>query len=97
MIGSGIVEGLTSALARMVGRNLVKWGTAVMSFLGISFVTYEAITEPIMTFLHAKLGQLPATITQWMGALGIDVAITILVSAMLTCMLFKFGIRKRGT
>lgn len=95
MIGSAIVEALSSAFARMIGRNLMHWATGLLTFLGISFVSYSAIVEPIMDWFQAKLADLPSSITAWMGALGIDVALTILMSALLTVMLLKVGIRKR--
>lgn len=96
MIGSLWMQSLWSGFSRLVGDNIARWFMKLVGFVGIAFVSYEAVYEPLMQLMLDKLADLPATMLQWMGALGIDVALTMIWSAIITTMLAKVGIRKRG-
>ena len=97
MIGSTWMQSLWSGFARLVQDNIGRWVFKIMGFLGISFVSYEAIHGPLMTLFQDKLAALPATLLQWMGAFGIDVALTMIISALITKQLLRMGLRKSQT
>lgn len=65
---------LKLAIAGLVGR--------VLGTFGLSLVTFEAILPDLKSFVATKFGELPPTVTQLAGAVGLDVAMTMIVSAL---------------
>lgn len=60
-------------LASFIGR------VAVM--LGIGLATNEFLIDPLLEHVEAAWSGVPASLAQWMGALGLDKVISILMSA----------------
>ena len=66
-----------------------------LAWVGIAFVSYEAIHTPLMEWFVGLLAMLPLSLRKWLGSLGFDVALTMIFSAYATRALAKIGIRKR--
>lgn len=94
MIGNSIFEGMASALARMVGRNVLRWIVKILGFFGVSFVSFDAIYNPIMQYAETAWAGLPADLAHWFGALGLDICFTMLISAYVISFLTGIGVRK---
>lgn len=78
---AALLPAIFAIISRLLMLKAAMWLIHVMVFLGLAFMTNEAIVAPLVGMLQEGVGGLPADITQWAGALGIDKVISILVSA----------------
>lgn len=91
---STFVEAISSSIARMVARNAVRWFAKIFGFLGITFTTFNLFTNPILEAAEDSWALFGGDLAEWIGALGIDVAVTIILSAYTISFLFGLGARK---
>jgi Protein of unknown function (DUF2523) len=54
----------------------------VMSALGLSFITYKAVLPEVKSYLAGFINQLPEQGVQMIGVLGVDIAMVMIVSAL---------------
>ncbi|MCE7031360.1 DUF2523 domain-containing protein [Lysobacter sp. GX 14042] len=55
----------------------------ILGTLGLAFVTYQYVVEPVLNQLKQAVSTLPAEVLVWISALGLDKVISILASAYL--------------
>jgi Protein of unknown function (DUF2523) len=67
--------------------SVVKFGAAalvarVLGAFGLTLVTFNGLMPEIKAFLSQYVHQLPASALNFIGAIGLDVAMTMIVSAL---------------
>jgi hypothetical protein len=85
-IGAG-----TAAIVALFGRLMVwlmatylgQWVLRIMITLGISFATVKISLPLLMSFVQNYVGGLPADLYQYFGAVGGDVVVTMIMSALM--------------
>lgn len=80
---------LTGNIGKMIGGHIVQWALKLFLGLGIGFGSYTTIVQPLVDQAKAAWGHVPAQLTAMLGALGLDIAITMIFSAYLA----KWGIK----
>lgn len=68
-------------------------GRALLT-LGIGFVTHKYVLPAITGLIADYIGQLPAYAVAYIGALGLDVAFVMIVSAWISIRIQKFTVEK---
>lgn len=71
---SHALDGLRNIMASIVGR--------VLSAFGLALVSFEFIVNELKAYLLTIVAGLPGTILNLISALGLDVAMTIILSAL---------------
>lgn len=71
---SHLFLGLKQIAANIVGR--------ILASFGLTLVTFNSLLEPAKAFLASHLNGLPSNALNLFSALGLDVAMTIIVSAL---------------
>ena len=74
-------EGLGVWLSKLIITKVGSWVTKAFVALGIGFGSYALILQPILDWAISKWQSMPGDIASWLQALGIDVAISIILSA----------------
>lgn len=74
VIVAALMNALRTYLPGIVGR--------VLLALGIGFATHTLAMPALIGMVQARASGLPSLLLQYFGALGIDVAITIILSAL---------------
>lgn len=78
--------GYLATAARWIGWVFSTWGgrmvAQVLLFFGLETVTRKFVMPEIRGLIESKFGELPTTILQLAGLLKIDVAFTIILSAI---------------
>lgn len=77
-----IIGALVSALINALRTYLPGIAGRVLLALGIGFATHTLAMPALLGMLQARAAGLPAVLLQYFGALGFDVAITIILSAL---------------
>jgi len=62
--------------------------------LGIGFVTHKFVMPAIVGFVSSYIGRLPPYVSAYVGALGIDVAFVMVVSALIAVKVQNFTVEK---
>lgn len=75
------ITGFLAALGRLIMMKAGEWLTAGLLFIGIKFIAYEGVVEPIRNTAANALTGLPGNILQWIGVLRVDQYLTIVFSA----------------
>lgn len=86
LLASGILGGLLAGLARLVVSRAGIWVLSAMAFIGLEWITFEGVMEPIMDYVQSAAGGaggISGDLAGWMGVLNIDKYITIVTSAFL--------------
>lgn len=78
---SHLFVGLKQAAAGIVGK--------VLSTFGLTLVSFNAVLPQLKSFLASQVAGLPGWATNLISALGIDVAMTIIFSALSVRMAWK--------
>lgn len=78
---SFFTEGLGVWLSKLVISKVGSWVTKAFSALGIGFGSYYLVLQPLLDWAIAKWQSMPGDLASWLHALGIDVAISIILSA----------------
>lgn len=86
---SALINALRTYLPGIVGR--------VLLALGIGFATHTLAMPALLGMIQTRVSGLPAVLLQYFGALGIDVAITIILSALAARAAQKALLTKLGT
>lgn len=89
---SGLFDVLTDAGSWVLGKLRDIAGTIVgkvLSFFGLTMISFNAILPDIKAFLMGLVGGLPAPIKNLLGALGVDVAMTMICSALVIRLAWK--------
>lgn len=76
-----VVMAIFALVSRLLMAKAVMWVIHIMAFLGLAFATNEYLVQPIIDMITGRTGGLPADITAWAGAFGIDKVLSILTSA----------------
>ena len=74
-------EGLGVWLSKLFITKAYRWVIRTFLGLGIGFGSYALILQPILEWAITKWQAMPANIAAWLHALGIDVAVSIILSA----------------
>lgn len=80
---------LTAAFSRLFASRIGMWVVGALTFLGLNFATNEFLMDPVLDHIRSAQGGLPAAVTAWAGAFGVDQVITIVMSA------YVVGLSKR--
>lgn len=78
---AAMVGGLRMAIAGLVGR--------VLGTFGLSLVTFNSVLPDLKAFLAGYLDNLPPSLLQFASAVGLDVAMTMVISALTVRMAWK--------
>lgn len=81
---SHLFKGLKDAAAGIVGK--------VLSTFGLTMVSFNSVLPQLKSFLAAQVAGLPGWAINLISALGIDVAMTIVISALSVRMAWKVWI-----
>ena len=81
---SHLFVGLKAAAAGIFGQ--------VLATFGLTMVSFNAVLPQLKSFLQAQVAGLPGWATNLIAALGIDVAATMVLSALATRMAWKVWI-----
>lgn len=71
---SHVLKGLRDIAASIVGR--------VLSTFGLTMVSFQSIMPDIKAYLISVVGGLPGNIVSLLSAMGVDVAMTLILSAL---------------
>lgn len=74
-------EGLGVWLSKLIITRVGAWVTKAFVALGIGFGSYALLLQPLLDWAIAKWQSMPGDVASWLHALGIDVAISIILSA----------------
>ena len=74
-------EGLGVWFSKLVITKVGSWVTKAFVALGIGFGSYALLLQPLLDWAITKWQSMPGDIASWLHALGIDVAISIILSA----------------
>ena len=74
-------EGLGVWLSKLIISKVGSWFTKAFSALGIGFGSYYLVLQPLLDWAITKWQSMPGDLASWLHALGIDVAISIILSA----------------
>jgi hypothetical protein len=76
-----IIGALIAALFQALRQYLPGILGRVLLAFGIGFVTHTVAMPALISFVQSKVGSLPAVLAAYFGALGFDVAVTMILSA----------------
>lgn len=83
-----------AAIGGMVARVLAALGLGVISYVGVTFVINQAVS-----LLHSQVGGMPSDIVNVLGMAGIDVFLSLVISARfgwITFLLAHKGVKRIG-
>lgn len=69
------------ALHKLVKLKAAIWLGRLLSAVGLGFAAQHFIYDPIIQYAQNAWSQVPATITNWLHAIGIDTGLSIILSA----------------
>lgn len=75
------LDGLNVSLSKLFINKASQWVTKTFTGLGIGLGSYLMILQPLLDWALVKWQAMPGNIAMWLHALGIDVAISIILSA----------------
>lgn len=76
-----ILAALWAGLSRLFATKAGQWIATAAAALGISFITTEAVLEPVINLVAGAFGGLPASVAQWVGVLKFHQYVSIVLSA----------------
>lgn len=79
-IGS-IITAIWAGLSRVLSTKAGAWIATALAALGISFVTSEALLDPVLGMVQSSFGGIPGQVAQWVGVLNFDRYVSIILSA----------------
>ncbi|ALN85978.1 hypothetical protein LC55x_2713 [Lysobacter capsici] len=68
-------------LSKLILAKGAVWVIKITTALGIGFISYGLILQPLLDWAITKWQSMPGSIAQWLSALGVDVAVSIVLSA----------------
>ena len=74
-------EGLGVWLSKLIITKVGSWVTKAFVTLGIGFGSYSLLLQPLLDWAITKWQSMPGDVASWLHALGVDVAISIILSA----------------
>lgn len=74
-------DDLATWVSKLILTNGVRWVIKIFTGLGIGYVSYAMVLQPLLDLAIGKWQSMPGSVAQWLGALGIDVALSIIISA----------------
>ncbi len=74
-------EGLGVWMSKVIISKAARWVTKTFFGLGIGLGSYVMILQPLLDWAIAKWQAMPGNIAMWLHALGVDVAVSIILSA----------------
>ena len=80
-MSSWLTEGLTVALSKMFLTKGARFVIKIFGGLGLALGTHALVMQPLIDWAIAKWQSMPGSIAQWLSALGVDVAVSIILSA----------------
>lgn len=84
-VGAGAMAGVTGLIVRALTIFFVAKGAMsvirIFAMLGIAWGTYQWVIEPLIAEATSRWNGLPADLKTWIGAFGIDVVVSIMLSA----------------
>jgi hypothetical protein len=85
LVASGALGVIVAAVSRLVMTRAGLWVVSAMAFLGLQWITYEGLMEPMLDLVQqASNGSgITGELAEWMGVLRVDAYITIVTSAYL--------------
>jgi hypothetical protein len=75
------IAALWAGLSRILATRAGQWIATALAALGISFVTTEAVLDPVLSMVASSFGGLPGSVAQWVGVLNFDKYVSIILSA----------------
>lgn len=90
-------EGLGIWLSKLIISKAARWVMKTFMGLGVGLGSYALILQPMLDWALAKWQAMPGNIAVWLHALGIDVAISIILSAYGFKGTERLFLRKRDT
>lgn len=87
-IGQWIVAALATSMSGLIARAMIA--------LGIGYGTYEFVMPSFVGMVQSQLSGLPGTMVAVMAAAKVDVAVTILFSAISARMATRIFFRRAG-
>lgn len=67
--------------SKLVLEKGARWVIKIMGGLGVGLGSYALILQPILDWAVTKWQAMPASIAGWLSVLGVDVAVSIILSA----------------
>lgn len=64
--------------------------TKILSTFGLTMVTFNSVLPALKSFVMNYIMQLPPQALDFLGAIGVDVAASMVISALTTRLAFKF-------
>lgn len=95
MIGEGLISGIASAIKVSL---LTVGGKAVarlFAYFGITMSVQKFVADPLITVVQSAFGGVPQDLMQWLSALGIDKAASILICALILSSTFGWLISRK--
>lgn len=90
---SGIFAGLGRMLTWLVSTYAGQWIIKALFALGIGVVTHTVATPALMSFVQGKASGLSSFLFQCFGAIGGDVAFSMIISATVASVTGKMAFR----
>lgn len=81
LVAGPLLAGVGALLSRLMMAKAAFWVAKIVAMLGIAFVVDEFAVEPLIDVAINHWNALPSEIGVWIGALGVDDAVSILFSA----------------
>ena len=76
-----LLAAIGALFSRVIATRAGQWIATALAALGISYVTTEAVLDPIIGLVQSSFGGVGATAAQWMGVMNIDKYVSIVLSA----------------
>lgn len=81
---AGLFSMLGAMLSRLVSTQLGRWIMAAMAWLGITWATNQAVTEPLLANVQAYFSGIDSEALTWFAFFNMDNAITMVLGAYAT-------------
>ena len=95
MFGDGFFAGVTGAIKNAIIGNVGNVIVKALGFMGIGLAVHELIIEPLINHVVAGFSAIPPELASWMHLLGLDVAVSIIISAISIAYGSKVFVRKK--
>lgn len=83
LAGGTLASGLILVLRYVMLAYAATWVTKILILLGLGFVTYELIIGPVIDSAVNAWQGIPPELKAWLGALGVDRVVSIILGAYL--------------
>lgn len=81
MFNSELLQGLGGLTEKLMNAKAALWVGKILSAIGLGFAAEHFIYEPLILQAQQAWGAIPAQLAAWLHALGVDVGLSMVLSA----------------